>query len=64
MAITSYQIKNGHVAFYNDKGNYVKSIQAKDVKAVSIGSKGNIDIHRENVRETYKNNLDYKNYYR
>ena len=64
MSITSYQIKNGHVAFYNDKGNYVKSIQAKNVKAVNIGPKGNIDIYREDRRESYKNNLNYNNYYR
>lgn len=64
MKITSYLIRKDHVAFFNDKGAQVQTIQGKDIKHVSIGSSGNIDIYRGDRREAYSKDLKYKNYYR
>jgi hypothetical protein len=64
MKINSYQIKKDHVFFYDEKNNFVRSIQASDVKSVNISPNGSIDIYRGDRRENYKNNLTYTNYYR
>lgn len=64
MKITSYQIRKDHVAFYNDKGVQVRTVQGNDIKSVNIGPSGNIDIYRGDRREAYSKDLTYKNYYR
>jgi hypothetical protein len=64
MSISSYQIRKDHVAFFNEKGTQVRTVQGKDIKSVNIGPAGNIDIYRGDRREAYSKDLKYKNYYR
>lgn len=52
--VSAYEIKsNDMVYFYDENGNYIRSIQAEGVSDVRISPNGEFDIYRKGLREHY-----------
>lgn len=57
--INSYSIKGDQVELYNDRHEYVRSIQAPGVRDVRINGNGEVTIYKNDNREHYSDNMEY-----